>query len=191
MHRMRRHRPLRRTLRRSARLVLAIALVAGYAHAPARDRVASAATPAAATGHVARWVDGDTLHATLAGRDVTVRLLGAGAPETHRSLQCGGIAATKLARRLLPIGTRIIVRTDAASGDVVDVHGRRLAYVDGPRGDVGEALIRAGRATVYRYDRRRFSRLARYRAADHAARKARRGSWRTCPAFASSDDADK
>lgn len=176
-------RRMSRALRRCS-CPLAVALAIAAAHAGPEPR---ASFDAASAGRVARWVDGDTLHATLAGRDVTVRLLGAGAPETHRRAQCGGAAATKLARRLLPVGTRIVVRTDRASGDVSDAYGRRLGFVDGPRGDVGEALIRAGRATVYRYKQRRFARLKRYRAAERAARHARRGSWRTCPAFGTAD----
>jgi endonuclease YncB( thermonuclease family) len=132
---------------------------------------------------VARWVDGDTLHVTLRGRDVTVRLLGAGAPETYRTPACGGTQATQLAARTLAPGSRVTVTTERASGDVVDAYHRRVAYIDGRRGDVGEVLMRAGHATIYRYHGRRFARLPRYQAAQNAARAARRGSWRICPRF--------
>jgi endonuclease YncB( thermonuclease family) len=142
-----------------------------------------AAPDAPQTARVARWVDGDTLHVTLRGRDVTVRLLGAGAPETYRTPACGGTQATRLAARTLAPGSRVTVTTERASGDVVDAYQRRVAYIDGRRGDVGEVLIRAGRATIYRYHGRRFARLPRYQAAQHAARAARRGSWRICPRF--------
>lgn len=162
--------------------VLAAAAILAAGQGGARD-AAAARSDRPQVGRVVRWVDGDTLHVTLRGRDVTVRLLGAGAPETHGTTQCGGPAATALAVRLLAPGSRVTVTTESSSGDVVDVYHRRLAYIDGRRGDVGEALIRAGRATVYRYDQRRFTRLPRYQAAQRAARAARRGSWRACPRF--------
>jgi len=138
---------------------------------------------ASVSAHVARWVDGDTLHVTIAGHDVVVRLLGAGAPETRPTAACGAAAATRLARRVLPVGSPVRVTTDKASGAVQDAFGRRLGYVDGGGDDVGERLIATGRATVYRFDGRHFSRLRRYESAQRAARAARRGSWRHCPRF--------
>ena len=153
-------------------------------------------------GRVVRWIDGDTLTVVSKLRDVEtgderttdtypVRLLGVGAPETHRGVQCGGAEAARLAARLLPPGSRVRVLTDRSSGDTVDRYWRRLAYVETLERsdrDIGEALLRAGRATVYRYYGRRFTRLERYRRAERAARAARRGSWRECPHFSASSD---
>ena len=66
------------------------------------------------------------------------------------------------------------------SGDVRDRYGRLLAYADGPHGDLGEAQLRAGLALVYRHRGRTFSRLARYRRAQAAARARRLGIWSAC-----------
>jgi endonuclease YncB( thermonuclease family) len=57
---------------------------------------------------------------------------------------------------------------------------RLLAFVDGPRGDLGEHQLRAGLAYVYRYRDRRFSRLDRYRRAQDRARTDRRATWSGC-----------
>jgi endonuclease YncB( thermonuclease family) len=138
-------------------------------------------------GRVIRVADGDTVTVRVGRRDLHVRLLGIDAPEATTlrfgRADCGGQAASRHLRRLaIPAGHGIgvRVRTDPASGDVRDKYGRTLAYLDGPRGDLGEAQLRAGQAVVYRYRRRRFSRLARYRAAQTAARRARRGTWAAC-----------
>ena len=86
-------------------------------------------------------------------------------------------------RRLAPPGAKVTVSTDSTTGDAVDAFGRTLGFADVRGRDVGEQIIRAGRATVYSYRGRRFSRLARYEAAERDARAARRGSWATCPGF--------
>ena len=96
---------------------------------------------------------------------MTVRLLGIDTPETHGGpAECGGPAASRQLARIAPAGSRVRLVTDPGSGDTRDRYGRLLAYVDGPRGDLGERQLRAGLAYVYRYRGRRFSRLDRYRA---------------------------
>ncbi len=156
-------------------------------HSPLDAGSARAADRSRQHATISYWIDGDTAGVKLAGRSrpVRVRLLGAGAPETQHLTQCGGAAATAYARRQAPAGTRVTITTEPSSGDVVDVYHRTIAYIDGPRGDVGAALIRAGLATVYRFHQRRFARLPRYTANQAAARAARRGSWRSCPDFGS------
>jgi micrococcal nuclease len=144
------------------------ALEAPPAHAPAAARIV-------------RIIDGDTLVARASGQRVTVRLLGIDAPETHgATAECGGRAATRQLSRLAPAGSRVRLVTDSRSGDTRDRYGRLLAFVDGPRGDLGEHQLRAGLAYVYRYRDRRFSRLDRYRRAQDRARAHRRAAWSGC-----------
>ena len=135
------------------------------------------------TGTLTRVVDGDTVHASIARNDVTLRILGVSAPETKKRRVCGGPEATALMRRLAPPGSKVTVSTDSNTGDVIDAFGRTLAFMDRGGRDVGEQIIRAGRATVYSFRGRRFSRIDRYEAAERDARQARRGSWATCPGF--------
>lgn len=185
--RIRRRR--RRPLAGAVITLAAVAAIALTSHQLDAGSTSAGTSDRGKSGRLLRWVDGDTAHVQINGRDVTVRLLGAGAPETHGTVQCGGLAATELAELLAPAGTHVRVITDSASGDVTDVYGRRLAYIDTSRGDVGAELIRRGRATVYRFHARRFSRLSRYERNDQAARAAHRGSWATCPSFSAGDDA--
>ena len=144
---------------------------------------AQTASRSAQTGTIARVVDGDTVHVTIAGTDETVRVLGLSAPETSRRRDCGGPEATALMRRLAPKGATVTVTTNVATGDNRDAFGRLLAHLDVRGRDIGERIIRAGRATVYSFRGRQFSRIARYEAAARDARRARRGSWATCPGF--------
>ena len=133
------------------------------------------------TARIIRVVDGDTLVTLAAGRRVTVRLLGIDAPETPGgTAECGGRAASRQLSRLAPAGSRVRLVTDPGSGDTRDRYGRLLAFVDGPRGDLGEHQLRAGLAYVYRFRGRRFSRLDRYRRAQDLARAARRATWSGC-----------
>jgi endonuclease YncB( thermonuclease family) len=82
--------------------------------------------------------------------------------------------------RIAPAGTSVRLVTDPRSGDTRDRYGRLLAYVDSRRGDLGEHQLRAGLATVNRYQGRRFSRLDRYREAEKDARTSNRGTWSAC-----------
>jgi endonuclease YncB( thermonuclease family) len=176
-----------RLVRIAVRLIL-LALVAGavlwYAGAHTRaDRAHD--QPAAQSGRVVRVVDGDTLTVLTAHGRERVRLLGIDAPEASSTRlgrpDCGGRAATTVLRCRVPRGTRVRLTTDPGSGDVRDRYGRLLAFADTRDGrDVGEAQVAAGRATVFRYQGGRFSRLARYRDAQARARAQRRGTWKQC-----------
>ena len=75
-------------------------------------------------------------------------------------------------------GRRVSVRTDPTQ-DTYDRYGRLLAYLDAGRTDLGKAVIRAGWARVYVYDRP-FERLAAYRDAARTARTAGRGIAAAC-----------
>jgi micrococcal nuclease len=132
-------------------------------------------------GEVTRVVDGDTLHVQVDGRDETVRLLGIDTPELHRPdtpVECGARAASHSMEELAD-GRRVDLVTDP-SQDQRDRYGRLLAYAVTRGGvDLGEAIVRRGWAEVYVYDGP-FQRLARYRAAAAAARRADRGVSARC-----------
>lgn len=133
-------------------------------------------------GTVTRVVDGDTLHVRLAGRDETVRLLGIDTPELHRPgtpVECGARAAASVLQRAAE-GRRVSVRADPTQ-DERDRYGRMLGYVETADGrDLGEAVVEAGWAEVYVFDRHAFARVARYREAARRARTAGRGVRRRC-----------
>jgi endonuclease YncB( thermonuclease family) len=168
-------------------LAAAVAAAAVLVISHLGDDPPRAGSPHGQDGRVIRVADGDTVTVRVGQRDLRVRLLGIDAPEATTlrfgRAECGGLAASRHLQRLaMPSGHGIgvRVRTEPDSGDVRDRFGRTLAYLDGPRGDLGEAQLRAGQAVVYRYRQRRFSRLVRYRAAQTAARRARRGTWTAC-----------
>ena len=78
---------------------------------------------------VTQVVDGDTIHARLAGRTEKVRLIGIDTPETHGAgglRECFGAEATKHTQSLLPPGTVVMLVRDA---EARDRFGRLLAYV--------------------------------------------------------------
>lgn len=147
-----------------------------------------AAPSAAIPARVAYVSDGDTIRVdTAAGRD-TIRLIGIDAPEVvhgARSGDCGGPEATQQLRRLLPLGSRVTLVPDPTQ-DLRDRYGRLLAYVfpagrRGPAGSVNYAMVTAGTARAYVYDRRRpFRRAALYSAAERVAIRERRGLWSGC-----------
>lgn len=126
--------------------------------------VAPTAHAATQTARVVRWVDGDTL-VTSRG---TVRLVGVDTPERGR---CGYAAATRLARRIAPVGS-VIRLGDPSSVQNADAYGRLLRYVNRGARDVGAAQIRHGSRA--RYDSRdgyqRHPRQATYRRLDGKVR---------------------
>lgn len=132
----------------------------------------------------AYWTpDGDTIHVDLAdGSHDKVRLIGVDAPEDSSELiECGGPESTTAMRGLAPRGTELALIADPAEDDR-DRFGRLLRYVELPDGrDIGEEQIRAGHAEAHRYGDLEFDRYDRYRAAQDAARAARRGVWGECP----------
>ena len=82
-----------------------------------------------ANATVLRVVDGDTIHARVAGRDETIRLIGIDTPETvkpNTPVQCFGEEASHQTKALLPAGTPIQLVRDA---EARDDYGRLLAYV--------------------------------------------------------------
>ena len=121
-------------------LVAAIVLALVGAFLVTAAGPAHASSPRSAK--VLHWIDGDTVRTTLG----TVRLIGIDTPERGR---CGSNKATRLARRLAPVGSTIRL-TNPGSVQDTDKYGRLLRYVNRGGVDVGARQIRAG--AVARYD---------------------------------------
>lgn len=127
------------------------------------------------TGVVARVNDGDTL--TLRdGRKV--RLLQIDAPELDGD--CYGRAARREALRLLPPGTTVTLRRDAALDDR-DRYGRYLRYVEANARNANAELVAAGAAVPYFFRGQRGRHAAELMAAVAEARRAKAGLWQACP----------
>jgi micrococcal nuclease len=132
---------------------------------------------------VVRVIDGDTLVAKVAGRDLRVRLIGVDAPEIDhpRSVvpgECFGAAAAGALRRLAPRGSVLKITPDRERRDL---YGRKLFYAWTPEGTfINAALIHDGyaRAMVVPPNDR-FIEL--FRAAETAAHQAHLGLWSECP----------
>jgi micrococcal nuclease len=144
-----------------------------------QQRGSAAGPPGRAT--VIRVVDGDTIHARLAGRDESVRFIGIDTPETHGRgglRECFGQEATKRLESLLPEGTALTVVRDV---EPRDRYGRLLAYVyrasDGLF--VNLAMARDGFAVSLTVPPN-VAHTDEFVAAAGDARRANRGLWAEC-----------
>jgi endonuclease YncB( thermonuclease family) len=149
-------------MRKLIATVLAVGFVAGLATVLAGP---ASATPRLTwtRATVAHVVDGDTVYVrTPSRREMDIRIIGINTPEIYHpgwytTNECGGQAATQLAKRLFPVGTRVrLVRdTATANRDFTSSH-RYLRHVvkagasgrigNVPRGDWGLRMIRSGLA---------------------------------------------
>jgi micrococcal nuclease len=127
---------------------------------------------------VTRVVDGDTIHVSLGGQDVTIRLIGIDTPETvapGQPIECFGPESSRFTTRRLT-GERIELEYDR---DLIDPFDRTLAYVwlDGRL--FNETLVERGyaEATSYPPDTSHQDVLD---AAEVDARRADRGLWGAC-----------
>lgn len=128
---------------------------------------------------VVRVIDGDTVKVRLVGGPKrTVRVLGIDTPEVFGGVECGGRAASRAAKRMLPVGTRVRLVSDS-SQDLKDRYGRILRYVVKGSLDVGRNQLNQGHAKVYVFDKP-FNRVESYRAAQRKAKQAGRGLWGAC-----------
>lgn len=129
---------------------------------------------------VERVVDGDTIDVTAGTKTIRVRLLGIDTPEVFGGVECGGREASASLKRLAPAGLRLTLRTDPTQ-DEMDRYGRLLAYADvGGSRSLQSEQLRRGWADVYIFGGVRFTRATTFERIEHAAKKAQRGSWRTC-----------
>jgi micrococcal nuclease len=79
---------------------------------------------------VLKVVDGDTIHVSVDGKKLKIRMIGLDTPETvdpRKPVQCFGREASAQAKTLLG-GQQVYLETDP-SQDTVDRYGRTLAYV--------------------------------------------------------------
>jgi micrococcal nuclease len=158
-------------------LLLVAAVLAGCS--PRSDAPSSAGQAGGSLVRVTRVVDGDTLHVSLRGRDVTIRLIGVDAPEVDwygGEAECFGSRSGRFAVRLLE-DERVRLEYDL---ERTDPYGRTLAYLhlgDGRMANV--VLVRRGYATVAIYppnDRHE----DRLRAAESRAQAEKAGLWSAC-----------
>jgi micrococcal nuclease len=160
-----------RLVRLTASLVIVAALCAVSASASQTGRFTL-------KGKVTGVVDGDTLYVRLApGKGSRVRLIGIDAPDPGT---CGAAEATAFMRRLVG-GRRVVVVGDRSRPNR-DSQKRLLAYVEtgyGRLSDVGRHAVFFGHARVAGTERP-YARLADYRRAELAAKKAERRIWRFC-----------
>ena len=126
---------------------------------------------------VVRVLDGDTLVASIGGRQRTIRLAGIDAPETVRpgvAIECGGPEASASLTKLAPAGARLSLIMDS-SQDRRDRYGRLLRYVEVNGRDLGRALV----AAVYVFERP-FGALSEYESAAADAERRGHGVWELC-----------
>lgn len=134
---------------------------------------------------VTRVVDGDTIE--VAGPDgatSTVRLIGVDTPETvkpNAPVECFGPQASEYTSTILT-GRAVRLEHDQTVGDT-DRYDRTLAYVwtVQDRRLFNLALIEAGAAREYTYDRTRYRYRNAFRAAQSDAQRDRHGLWGHCP----------
>lgn len=151
---------------------------------PCDDAPAAAPTvgtrPVAAEGpyKVTKVTDGDTIHVTIGGKNVTIRIIGIDTPETHdprKPVQCYGPEASAQAGRLLG-GKSVYLEYDDTQGRT-DKYGRTLAYVWYGAHELYElTVLTGGYAHEYTYAKA-YHRQAQFRAAQAAAKATKAGFW--------------
>ena len=95
-------------------------------------------------GVVERVIDGDTLDARVAGRQVRIRLLNVDTPETkdpNQPVECLGPEASEFLTKRLPQGTRVELAYDT---ERLDGYGRTLAGVFESKRLVNAEIAEAG-----------------------------------------------
>jgi micrococcal nuclease len=130
----------------------------------------------ASWGVVASITDGDTLALASGER---VRLVQIDTPELGTG-ECYSRAARTALLQRVPVGSRVRLEADR-SLDTVDRYGRLLRYVHRGSTNVTVALVRAGAAAPYFYERARGRYASRLLSEAVAAKAARRGLWGACP----------
>ncbi len=117
----------------------AVAVALGIAAPAGADSTRTTTTTTTAT--VVGWSDGDTVVTSLG----KVRLIGIDAPDKK---ECGYRAATKLAKKLAPVGSVVTLGDPDSVGDTDD-YGRLLRYVDASGVDIGLRQIKKGSQAKY------------------------------------------
>jgi len=132
-----------------------------------------------ATYRIGRVTDGDTV---VLRNGQPVRLVQIDTPEVFFGTECYGRQASAIAKRLLPVGTRVRLLAEPAT-DRVDGYGRLLRYVirakDGVNVNLG--LVAIGAAAPYFYDGRRGKYASELELFAKSAKGKHLGLWGACP----------
>jgi micrococcal nuclease len=135
---------------------------------------------------VIRVVDGDTLHVSLRGQEVTVRLIGLNSPESVKPdspIECYGPESSDYAKEALT-GQTVTLEFDSSQGRT-DQYGRTLAYVwlelpGGGRSLFNLLAVRSGNARERQYGRVPYAWKSAFRSAQQHAQGADAGLWGAC-----------
>jgi endonuclease YncB( thermonuclease family) len=123
--------------------------------------------------------DGDTV---VLRNGQPVRLVQIDTPEVFFGTECYGRQASAIAKRLLPVGTRVRLFAEPET-DRVDGFGRLLRYVvrvkDGVNVNLG--LVAIGAAAPYFYEGRRGKYATQLELFAKSAKEKRLGLWGACP----------
>ncbi len=145
--------------------------------APSAKPFANAAQTESA--RVIRVVDGDTVDMEEGEGKIRIRVIGIDTPEVidpRKPVQCFGKESSVRGHELLDNAD--ITMTRDPSQDDLDKYGRSLRFITLPDGsDYGLKMIAGGYAHEYTYRAVPYARQAEYRAAEKAAREAKRGLW--------------
>jgi micrococcal nuclease len=143
---------------------------------------------------VNRVIDGDTFEVQRAGQSFRVRMKGVDTPELNSmepSLPAEPFADEARSFSLAQVGLQVGLQWDSNCSEpfgfcsegrddqaCFDRYCRKIAYIQLSDGrDLGEELLRAGLARVYRFDNEMFDRLGDYLNAEDEGRQNRRGQW--------------
>jgi micrococcal nuclease len=130
---------------------------------------------------IVKVVDGDTIIASIDGKEENVRLLGINTPETVKKnwpIECYGPEASKLTKSLLPPGTAVRLERDI---EARDAYNRLLAYVYRTEDDlfINLELMRQGDAREMSFKPNNAHATDFHNAATEA-QAAGRGLWSKC-----------
>ena len=126
-------------------------------------------------------VDGDTFKTRVAGKTITVRLLGVNTPETvdpRRNVECYGPEASQAVKGLIS-GQKVLMKLNPQR-ERRDKYGRYLAYVYLENGlFLNEYVLQEGLAREYTYGRP-YTFQAEFRAIEAEAQAGQKGLWGSC-----------
>ncbi len=128
-------------------------------------------------------LDGDTLVANVAGKEVTVRLIGIDTPEVmdpRKPVQCYGPEASAKAKEILS-NKEIYIEKEKAKGNY-DKYGRVLAYAKFTDGtSYNQYMIENGFAKEYTFNKEKYKYQKEFKDAQKKAKKEKLGLWSACP----------
>lgn len=121
--------------------------------------------------------DGDTIHISYYGIEMSLRLIGVDAPETvdpRTTVQCFGIEASNYLKLKLT-GQQVYIESDPTQSNA-DKYGRLLRYVYLENEDIGLSIIANGYGHEYTYYIP-YKKQSEYQAAERQAATSELGLW--------------